>query len=56
MCPITQVELYTKVAAAIQNAIQCYCVIYEEKKRYYPDIIGSFFSKRLDRTESKKET
>ena len=27
------VEWYTKVAAAIQNTIQCYSVIYEEKKR-----------------------
>ena len=27
------VESYTKVAAAVQNAIQCYRVIYDEKKR-----------------------
>ena len=27
------VERYTKVAAAVQNAIQCYRVIYDEKKR-----------------------
>ena len=27
------IERYTKVAAAIQDAIQCYCVIYDEKKR-----------------------
>ena len=26
-------ERYTKVAAAIQNAIQCYRIIYDEKKR-----------------------
>ena len=38
------VERYSKVAAAVQNAIQCYCVIYDEKKKsYYPDITGSFF-------------
>ena len=38
------VERYTKDAAAIQNAIQCYRVICEEeKKSYYPDIPGSFF-------------
>ena len=38
------VERYMKIAAAVQNAIQCYCVIYdEEKKNYYPDITGSFF-------------
>ena len=36
-------EQYMKVAAAIQNAIPCYCVIYDEKKRAYPDITGSFF-------------
>ena len=42
----TQTERYTKVAAAIQKAIQCYCVTYdEEKKSYYLDITGSFFSK-----------
>ena len=27
------VERYPKVAAAVQNAIQCYLVIYDEKKR-----------------------
>ena len=38
------IEQYRKVAAAIQNAIQCYDVIYDEKKKsYYPDITGSFF-------------
>ena len=37
------VERYTKAAAAIQNAIRCYRVIYDEKKKsYYPDITGSF--------------
>ena len=42
------VEQYTKVEAAIQSAIQCYRVIYDEekkKKSYYPDIIGFFFSR-----------
>ena len=34
---------YTKVAAAVQNAIQCYHVIYDEKKSFFPDITGSFF-------------
>ena len=38
------IEWYTKVAAAVHNAIQCYCVIYDEKKKsYYPGITGSFF-------------
>ena len=37
-------QWYPKVAAAIQNAIQCYLVIYDEKKKSYdPDINGSFF-------------
>ena len=27
------VEWYTKVETAIQNTIQCYCVIYNEEKR-----------------------
>ena len=38
------VEWYMKVAATVQNAIQCYHVIYDEKKKsYYPDVTGSFF-------------
>ena len=37
------VERYTKVAAAIQNAIQCYYVIYDEKKELLPAVTGSFF-------------
>ena len=40
------VEWYMMVAAAIQNAFQWYCVIYDQKKKkksYYPDITGSFF-------------
>ena len=39
------VEQYMKVAAAVQNAIQCYRVIYDEKKGHYPNITGSFFSR-----------
>ena len=27
------VEQYTKVAEAVLNAIQCYCVVYDQKKR-----------------------
>ena len=37
------VEQYTKVAAAVQNAIQCYSVTYDKKTKSYPDITGSFF-------------
>ena len=29
------VEQYTKVAAAVQNSIQCYHVIFDTKKSYY---------------------
>ena len=46
-------ERYMKLAAAVQKAIQCYCVIYDEKKKsYYPDITGSFFFKRVDKIDS----
>ena len=45
-----------KVAAAVQNVIQCYRVTCDEgKKIYHPDITGSFFFKRVDRVESSKE-
>ena len=38
------VEWYTNVETMVQNAIQCYHLICEEKKTsYYPDIVGSFF-------------
>ena len=38
----SNVEQYTKVAAAFENANQCYHVILcEEKKRYCPDNTGS---------------
>lgn len=40
------IEWSAKVEAAVQNAVQCYCVICdEEKKSYCPDITGSFFSR-----------
>ena len=29
-------EQYTEVAAAVQNAVQCYRVIYDEKKELLP--------------------
>ena len=38
-------EWYSKVASAVQNAIQCYHDIYDEKKSYYPSFTGSFFQK-----------
>ncbi|XP_059778263.1 tigger transposable element-derived protein 1-like [Balaenoptera ricei] len=49
------VEWYTKVAAAIQNAIQCYRVIYDEKKRATTQTSLDHFFKRVDRIESSKE-
>ena len=49
------VERYTKVAAAIQNAIQCYRVIYNEKKRATTQTSLDRFFKRVDTLESSKE-
>ncbi|KAJ8777715.1 hypothetical protein J1605_014368 [Eschrichtius robustus] len=48
-------EWYTKVAAAVQNAIQCYCVIYDEKKRAATQTSLNHFSKGVERIESSKE-
>ena len=49
------VERYTKVAAAIQNAVQCFRVIYDEKKRVTTQTSLDRFFKRVDRIESNKE-
>ena len=49
------VEWYMKVAAAVQKAIQCYCVIYDEKKGATTQISLDCFFKRVDRTKSSKE-
>ena len=49
------VELYMKVAAAVQNAIQCYHVIYDEIKKATTQISLDHFFKRVDRIESSKE-
>ena len=49
------VEQYPKVTAAIQNAIQCYHVIYDEKKRATTQTSLDCFFKRVDRIESSKE-
>ena len=49
------VEQYTKVAAAVQDAIQCYRVIYDEKRRATTQTSLDRFSKRVDRIESNKE-
>ena len=49
------VEWYMKDAAAIQNAIQCYHVIYDEKNRATTQTSLDQFFKRVDRIESSKE-
>ena len=49
------VEWYTKVAVAIQNAIQCYRVIYDKKERATTQISLDHFFKTVDRIESSKE-
>ena len=49
------VEWYTKVAAAVQNAIQCYRVISDKKKRTTTQTSLDRFFKRIDRIESSKE-
>ena len=48
-------ERYTKVAAAVQNAIQRYRVICDEKKRATTQTSLDRFFKRVDRIESSKE-
>ena len=49
------VEQYMKVVTAIQNAVQCYCVIYDEKKRATIQTSLDRFFNRVDRIESSKE-
>ena len=49
------VEWYTKVAASVPHAIQCYHVIYDEKKRATTQTPLDRFFKRVDRIESNKE-
>ena len=44
-----------KFAAAIQNAIHGYCIIYDKKKRLTIQTSLDHFFKRVDRTESNKE-
>ena len=49
------VKWYTKVAADVQNAIQYYRVIYDEKKRATTQTSQDHFFKKVDRIESSKE-
>ena len=46
---------YTKAAAALQNAIQCYRVIYDEEKRATTQTSVDRFFKRVGRIESSRE-
>ena len=50
------VKQYMKVEAAIQNAFQWYCVIYDEKKRDSTQTSLDHFSNRDDRIKSSKES
>ena len=49
------VQQYRKVVTAIQDAIQCYNVIYDEKKRATTQTSLDRFFKRVDRIEYSKE-
>ena len=44
-----------KAEATLQNAIQCYCVTYDEKKRATTQMSLDRFFKSVDRIESRKE-
>ena len=50
------VEQYPKVTAAFQNAIRCYRVIYDKKKRATTQISLDCFFKRVERIESSKKS
>ena len=49
------VEQYSKVAAAVQNAIQYYRVIYDKKKTATTQTSLDHFFTRVDRIESSNE-
>ncbi len=49
------VEHYTKVAAAVQDAVQCYRVIYDEKKRATTQTSRDCFFKRVDRMNPARD-
>ena len=48
-------EWYTKVAAAVQNAIQCYRVLYDEGKRATIQMSWDHLLERGDRIETSRE-
>ena len=49
------IEKYIKIAAPVQNAIQHYYSIYDEKNRATTQISLDCFFKKVDRIESSKE-
>ena len=49
------VEWYANIETTVQNAIQCYHVICEEKERATIQTLLDHFFKRVDRLESSKE-
>ena len=49
------VKEYMKFAAVVQSAIQCYHVIYDEKKRATTQTSQGHVFKRVDRIEPSKE-
>ena len=50
-----EVQDYMRVAAAVQKAVQCYCVIDDRKKRAATQTSLSPFLQRVDRIESSKD-
>ena len=49
------VEQYTKVAGAVQNAVQHHYIIHDEKNRASTQTLPEHFFKRVDRIEYSKE-
>ena len=49
------VEWYMKVAAAVQSTIQCYRVIYDEKKRTTTHISLDHFFKRVELNPARNQ-
>ena len=48
-------EHHTNVTTPVQNAIQCYRVIYDEKKRATTQKSLDHFFKKVDRIETSRE-
>ena len=48
------VERFSTVAISVCDSFQCYCIIYDEKKRTVKTSLNQFFSKRSDPQENVK--